>query len=229
MKNNLVTMKNSIIEAGYTLSINEARLVLAAISKIDNRESAEIIDPNTIFEIKSEEFAELFNLPEKYTYDELKNTVTSLFDRSITIYEEDKKVIFRWISMVKFDPMDHKVEIQWSQKLIPFISKLKEEFTSIKLEHITKLKSFYAIRIYKLLNKWKRVGRCEYSVEDLKKILDLGDSYKEFKSFNQKILTPSISSINKYTDLTVRILFIKTGRKVTSIRFTLGDKDERKT
>jgi plasmid replication initiation protein len=76
MKNNIVVKKNELAKIRYSLSLNEQRLLLACISKIDSRKS---LDINHEFVITVQEFRDLFDDNHKNTYHNLKSASDKLF------------------------------------------------------------------------------------------------------------------------------------------------------
>ncbi len=53
-----------------------------------------------------------------------------------------------------------------------FLNKLETQFTRYELEEFTSIRSTYAKTMYRLLKQWRTLGQKEFSVEDLKRILD---------------------------------------------------------
>jgi plasmid replication initiation protein len=80
----LVTKHNSLIEASYKLTLNEQRLVLFCIAKLDTRKP---IPRDNTFTITAKEFSETFGLEEKHAYEALDDAASSLYDRDIKTYD----------------------------------------------------------------------------------------------------------------------------------------------
>lgn len=57
------------------------------------------------------------------------------------------------------------------------VNKLNAEFTSYELEEFTQVRSTYAKTVYRLLKQWRTIGKKEYSIEQLKTLLDCPDYY----------------------------------------------------
>ena len=89
-------------------------------------------------------------------------------------------------------------------------------------------KSKYTIRLYELL-KSKQIhdvkNTASFTVEELKTRLD-ATIYKEFKSFNTRVIKTAINEINLYSDLIISCEYIKKSRKTEKIIFTIESKDK---
>ena len=79
------------------------------------------------------------------------------------------------------------------------------------------------IKLYQLLAQYKNKpgGEREITLENLKSMLGISNekTYKLFGDVKRKILEISKREINEKTDLIISYSEIKTGRKVTSIKF----------
>ena len=93
MSKMLVVKANNIIEASYQLSLNEQRLILAAISCIPKGE--EVTD-NTGYCVTRESFIELGINP-KTASREIREACDRLFNRVITITTEAGTFKTRWV------------------------------------------------------------------------------------------------------------------------------------
>ena len=110
----------------------------------------------------------------------------------------------------------------------PFLLQLKQNFTSYELIWTLHFKSKYTIRMYELiksihfhdLEEYQR----EYSVEELKKLLD-AENYDRWIHFKQRVIDTAIEEINGFSDKNVRYETIRKGRSIDRIRFTITSKD----
>ena len=71
-----VTKSNDLIEASYKLTLNEQRLVLLAIARLDSRKPM----PNGKLTIRAVEFAETFAVEPKHAYAALEEAATRLYE-----------------------------------------------------------------------------------------------------------------------------------------------------
>ena len=85
----------------------------------------------------------------------------------------------------------------------------------------------YSIRVYELLKQYGKIGKRNFDLVELKRILALEENqYARIYDFERFVLKPSIEEINKYTDLNVSYEKIKKGRKVVGIKYTIDSKED---
>lgn len=226
-KNLTVCKDNKVVEAGYKLSLNEQRVVLACIAQVNSKEALLKTDE---FELSAKDFAVIFDVSEDRAYHALTDVAKSLFARYVVVdnpYPDRprvKRLEMRWISSIEYLPEDGKISLCFSQKMLPFLSGLKSTFTKYRLEHIGKMTSVYGIRLYELLAQWQSVGTREIELDWLKNQFQLDDSYSRMNNFKARVLDPAIKDINEHSNFQVSWTQRKTGRKVTHLTFTFYEK-----
>jgi len=57
------------------------------------------------------------------------------------------------------------------------VNQLNVEFTSFELVEFTQIKSTYAKTMYRLLKQWRTIGKKEYNIQELRRLLDTPESY----------------------------------------------------
>jgi plasmid replication initiation protein len=225
MKNLKVCKSNSVIEAGYRLTLNEQRLILACIGQVNSINTLTKDEP---FTLRAQDYAKLFNLSEDRAYSELKKVSDKLFSREITIYRptEGKQYLkTRWISSIAYGVDTGEVDIHFSTEIIPYLSGLKKEFTQYNLTNIANMTSIYAIRLYEILIQWKNIGIKEIELTWLKKHFEIEGKYKAIKDLKKYVIKPALEQIDKHSDLWVKYDQKKRGRKITHFIFTFGLKE----
>lgn len=225
-----VVKSNAMIEASYRLSAQEQRILLAAISQIKKGEK---VTDQTMYTISVHDIAEIAGISPRALYSELENAALRLKRREIRIpCEPNSKrkkpeiLITCWLQSIRYTPNTGTVQVRFSHDILPYISKLTEQFTIYKLKDIAKLSSSYAIRLYELLIQWNGVGQRVIEIEWLKNIFLIEDKYPRIKDFKTRVLEPAIEQINNSTNMWVKWDQKKTGRKVTHLCFTFGLKSE---
>ncbi|HFQ7781933.1 TPA: replication initiation protein, partial [Clostridioides difficile] len=113
------------------------------------------------------------------------------------------------------------VEVKVSSNFDYILNKLETQFTRYELEEFTSIRSTYAKTMYRLLKQWRTVGRKEFSVDDLKRILDTPESYRP-SEIDRLILKPIKEQLSPYfVDLKVKkIKSNKRGNPVLGYEFT---------
>ena len=223
LKKHNVVMENALIEARYSLTTEEQRLVLATIAMLDNIETAPTGFP--MLKIPKKLIIEATGLHEK-DYKIIKKSLERLMSRVITIETDKGFELYQWFAKAKYNKGDEYIEVQFHPDLKPYLLELKERFTKIPLKQILQLRSKYAIRLYELLKRYDDTGfRTDY-LPELRKKLGVGDNeYKVFADFEKRVLRPAIKEINEETDIEVSYTKKKTGRKITHIEFKIKPKN----
>jgi plasmid replication initiation protein len=221
----LVTKSNHLVEAGYRLSLNEQRLVLMAISKLDGRKP---IPRDNDFTITAQEFSSMFSVPIKQAYESLENAASRLYEQDIKTYDgkHNTRERFRWVDGVKYWDGEGKVTLSFSNKIIPYLTLLHTQLTSYDLKQISNLNSSYAIRFYELMIQFRSTGERWMKLDTLKERLQLQDQYPRFFDLKKRIIEPAITEINNSTNLIVKWGVVKKGRVITGLNFEIKEKSK---
>jgi plasmid replication initiation protein len=234
MKNLLVYKANEVIEAGYKLTLNELRVVLACIAQVNSSE--ELLETDE-FELSAKDFATIFEVSQDESYRALIDVTESLFNRYVVIENPDslrphpkkaKRLRTRWISGIRYYPDEGGLSLRFAQDMLPYLSGLKNAFTRYRLEHVGRMTSIYAMRLYELLAQWQSVGKREVNIDWLKQQFEIADQYQNMNDFKKRVLDPAVSDINEYSNFNVVWEQRKTGRRVTHLTFTFAEKKPEK-
>ncbi|MDZ7786014.1 MAG: replication initiation protein, partial [Candidatus Saccharibacteria bacterium] len=117
-----------------------------------------------------------------------------------------------------------RVELRFSKDMLPYLTQLTEQFTRYMLSDVAKLNSGYAIRLYELLCQWRDVGEREVSIEWLRDAFMLEGKYPAIKDFKKRVIEPAVEQVNEHTSIWVKWDQRKTGRRVSHLIFTFGEK-----
>ena len=224
---NLVTKHNSLIEASYRLSLNEARILFYGISLIHPLSDEFPLE----YRIDVKDFSKMFNLGSHNVYKIIKDTVMDKFwEREFTFpTEKDRKKRFRWLISIEYGDKEGYLKVYFHPEIQPFLHQLKKNFTSYYLEKVAHFKSIYSIRFYEMsimhLNRTQR-DKCKYvfTIKEIKERLGVSNKYKRFSNFKASVLEPSRKEINKYSDMNISYKVIKVGRVPHEIHFTINKK-----
>ena len=232
MKNaELVVKSNRLIEASYRLGLTEQRIILYAICQC--REEGQGLFPNEPVIISAEAFLKQFPSVEKGSvYEQLKEAMDALYDRSVTLYETDVDTGLpqvsktRWISKASYVDGAGRIKVVFTQDVIKYITRLEEEFTSYQLEKVGRMTSAHAVRIYELLAQHKGIGSRTLNLKSLRETLGMEPSeYKLTADFIRKVIEVAVDQFNKHSDLTVSYKPQKTSRAITDFAFKIKSKD----
>lgn len=215
---NLVAYKsNALIEASYKLTLQEQRLLLMCIGKLNPKDDK----PQKTFEITAEEFYLAFpDINRTNAERRLQEAIDRLADRWIHINWKDNKEEIRWIQRkAKYFTGEGKVEISFSEYIMPYLTQLKGQFTAIAVKNVSALKRTYSIRIYELLMQFKKTGDRLIRVEDFRSMLGLEDKYPTFKRLKDSVIKPALKELNEKSNLIVSVDLVKKGREVVALHF----------
>ena len=222
--NTVVVQSNRFLDSPKNLTLNEYKLFMFVVSKINP-------DGNEIEKIRvtADEFANVLGAEKKNNiYKELKVASDRLLNRIITVHYPEKELFTKThlIASINYWYGKGYVDIAISPDMKPHLLKLKENFTQYKLSNIARLSSIYAIRIYELLKKQEVLGQRTFFLEDLRNKLGLSpETLQTFKNFRVRVLKTAQEEINEKTDIKISYTYQKTGRKVTAIIFSIQSKN----
>ena len=228
--NPLVTKANSLVTASYSLGVAEQRIILLAI--IEARSQQRMIDARGVLRIKAKAYQDNFKVEKHTAYEALKSAATGLFEASFKYDDIDDKTgkpkhkVVRWVQQIAYIDDAGTVELQFTDAVIPLITRLSEKYTEYELKQVSELQSEYAIRLYELMMQWKTVGKTnQILLDDLRNQLGVKpDQYQAMCNFKARVLDHAINQINNHTDITAEYEQHKTGRKVTGFTFRFKSK-----
>lgn len=218
-KKYIVTKSNKLINSSYDLSLQEQKIILTLASMVQPTDT-EFKE----YEFKIKDFMELLDVKTKSKYTEIPKITKELMKKVFEIREGNDIIQMAFLSSAVYKTGQGIIKLEFSPKLKPYLLQLKELYTSYKLDNILSLKSKYSIRFYEILksNLFKKV--VEIELEELKNMVGAKEkSYSVYQNFKNKVVNVAIKEINLKTDLYINPDFeeIKTGRKVTSIKFNI--------
>ena len=220
-----VTKSNSLVEAGYQLTLNEQRLILSAISQIDSRRA---IHKDYYFQIHAREFSELFGMPMHKSYETLKIAADKLFNRKVIIYGKNNTIAekIRWCFHVHYHNKQGYVDIGFSPNILGHLTQLSKRFTSYQLKQIRLLNTSYAIRMYEMLHQYLSLGERTIKLDEFKKRLELIEKYSRYSNLKARVITPCVAEINAYTDINISYKEERKNRAVVALVFTIEQQQQ---
>lgn len=226
-KSHLVVQSNKLIEARYSLTLGEQRLILAMVSMI-HPDDADFFD----YEISMKNLSELLNIDLKSSYREADKITERLMERILHIQKPNGGLLkIHWVSSVLHE--DGRIVLSFDPKLKPYLLRLKSEFTKYSIVIAAHFQSIYSIRIYQLLKQYKKIGFREFRVDDLKKILGIkSNQYPVFKDFYRRVINQAKKEFerkddagNHKCDLTFELEKIREGRRIARLKFIIIEQE----
>ena len=227
----LIVKGNALIGASYNLEVVEQRLILLAT--VEARRSGKGINALDPLTIHASSYMEQFGVSRQTAYQALKDACKDLFARQFSYQEHSAKgnvtqKTSKWVSEIGYTEEEATVQLIFAPVVVPFITRLEEQFTSYELTQVASLASKYSIRLYELLMQWKNVGKMKISLEDLRAKLGLEqDDYTVMGDFKRSVLDLSVKQINEHTDIKVDYEQHKKGRSIAGFTFRMKQKEKK--
>ncbi|MBK5201417.1 MAG: replication initiation protein [Spirochaetaceae bacterium] len=214
VNNNWVYQSNKLIEASHSYSVLEQKLIrmLASMIKKDDVDFKE-------YQFKAIDLSNILGTPHKNIYRDIDKITDKLMARVIKRKNDtdEKFKKFHLIKKVEFE--NGILTMKIDEEVKEFYLELKQ-YTKYQLKNIMQFKNSYSFRVYELLKQYEGIKSRELTIEDLRTTLDIkGKQYPKYSNLKQKVINIAQKEINSNTDISFEFEEIKTGRKVTSIRF----------
>lgn len=118
------------------------------------------------------------------------------------------------------------IEIEIDEKMKDFYFELASGYTNYKLTIAFNSSSAYTMKLYELLSAFKKSDaqtNKNWSLSYLCEYFNVPDSYKRFSKFDEKILKPAASELNKNEESDINFSYagVKKGRKIEDVSFTI--------
>lgn len=213
----MVTQSNKLVEAKFTLTVQEQRLVLVMIAMIHPQD-----EDFKDYIIHLADLCRFLGLKTQSLYAEAKKITRRLRERELVIQEPGGELQIGWISSAKYLESEGSVRLRFDPALKPYLLALKRQFTSFHLDIIIRFKSVYAIRIYQLLKQYENIGKRECRVADLREMLGISlDEYTRYNDFKHKVISTAVEQINGNSDISVKFKELKEGKRIVSLLFLI--------
>lgn len=228
MKNNLVAKSNDLIIASYELTRNEQRLLLACISQINSQPSASEVTVQDEFIVTTEQMKELYKDTSKdNVYRDLNVVANSLFEREVKIALPDNETLrTRFVSSILFQPEKSQITVTFAQKILPYLTQLKKNFTRYRLADTVELTSVYAIRLYEMIVCWQGQNRWSETLDlnEFRYIMGCVGKYKQFGQLRHSVIEKAVDQINENTAYNVNVKYRKVKHTYKSVTFAFYKK-----
>ena len=223
---------NALVEAQYRLSVAEQRIILACIKEVRRNEK---ITDDKLYSVSATQIAELSGTSTKQAYRELEKAALRLKQRDVRLLEEPngrgkkrKVMVTGWVQTIIYVEDEGRVELRFTKDMLPYLSELSTQFTRYSLSDVAQMTSSHAIRLYELLCQWRNFGCREVSIEQLREMLQVQNMYPVLKDLKRRVIEPAVEQINQHSPLWVKYEQRKSGRRVSHLLFTFGEKPSEK-
>lgn len=156
---------------------------------------------------------------------DLDNTYTKMLSLNITIkLSELSFTKFNLFNEYTVNVEERTITIQINEKFKHLLNNLLNNYTKFDLIDFVSLKSIYSKNIFKILKQWENKKEKEFSMVEFKELLSVPKSYK-LSDIDKNVLAPLRKDLPEFFP-NLKIEKIKTGRAVTSLKFTWGKKHQ---
>lgn len=154
----------------------------------------------------------------------------SLLEKKLEIKrEEDGKRVYDGISLMtrcRYKEGDGYIEAKFNEEMKPFLLQLKRRFTMYKAGHFLPLRSTYSMRIYELLKMREGISILRISVDELRDILGVEDSYSSFSQLKYHVINKAQEEIGEKTDIYFTYDVEREGRSAKRVKFFIHQSEE---
>jgi plasmid replication initiation protein len=225
----VVTLSNALTRAGTTLTLNEKRIVMLAISKLSAKGRWDGVT-QLVVKVTAKDFAETFDIDINTAYTTLLDAVKHIYERSIhfVIPKDDpkrapSKGVTRWVSSYVYDKQTGFAIVRFTLEVTPHLTQLSKQYTRYALQQTSALRSIYSWKLLELLMKFEATGVADYSIEDFCTSMQATDAQRaNFGQLNLRVIKPAIKELTEKDGWLILLTLEKRGRKVTRLRFSFS-------
>ena len=207
-----------VIEARFKLTAKQNDILDMVFTQIKD-------DNKTDYIIDISQYKKFYNVDTSNVYRDLEKAVTCFEGKGLHLTKANSKghVYFAWFS--KIDYMENQGSIAVSMH-----PELKQLFLEVKkriyyhIKYTLNLRCIYSKRIYFYLKSFEDTGWRIDNLNVLRKKLQCPVSYSKYGLFRTNVIDTAYKEINSQTDIRFEVEEIKTGRKVTHLKFLIHKK-----
>lgn len=213
---------NTLVESRYKLSFIEQWLVGLFIS---------MVEPDDVdfkpYVICVSDLANRLEIDGGDVEAGISRAVDGLMNTTIKLDEGEDKVKVRWLSSSRYQPEKGMVSLRFDPELKPLLLQLKEEIAVSTPATIIQLKHIHSIRLYRLLKPYELIGKCKFSVADLRQALRVDeDKYSQHRDFRRWVLKDAQAELQEKADILFEFVEERRGRTVEFIDFMITTNGE---
>ena len=218
-----VTLSNALANAAQGLTLSEKRVMMYAVAKL-NTFAADGGTPDGTVKLVAHDYAKQFGVDLDTAYSQLQSAGKGIFKRYIRFFEKTRKgtdeVTVRWISSARYSKGEGSVTLRFTLEVAPHLLLLNKQFTTYKLAQASALRSLYSWRLLELLSQYAGTGWRQVDLLEFHHAMESPASYQSnFKDCRCWVIEPAVKELQEKDGWKIEWEAIKTGRKVTALRF----------
>lgn len=214
-----------ITTARYDFSVYEKRILYVIVDSLQQLTKGKTL--NRRYSLQKDLFGDytmrcdislFLNGENDKNYSRIKKALISLKDKSFE-YEDEK--VWQYISIIESPEItkhDSQFSFRLHKRIYDAFLDFSKGYRKYELFTAMQFESVYAMRFYELLS-----GKNEpivYSIDELKKMFMIEGKYKLVADFLRRVIEPAKKELDKASPYSFRYEKLKTGRKITHLRFS---------
>lgn len=237
-----ISKSNTLIEAGFDLTLAEHDLMTLAINKLHKQGTGN----HEVF-ITAQEFAVANQISESHAYQQLKATADKLMERHLKFplyIDLDKKqnkepnaicvvppkhgryetvpTKHNWLQSVGYMESNGFIYLLFTDPIRFLIDKTGDAYTTYNFRNTIEMKTFGGKRLYEMVCKWKDLGKTKSMyIDEWKDFFGVSDKYPRTAEFKRWVLLPAIAEVNKQGDFRISLKQEKVGRNITHFQILI--------
>lgn len=236
MKDKEITLAqaNALTQARYNYTVVEKRAVYQIIKEvrsqfIERPDGQRDLFNDLVIRMKTSDLqGNDVQLREVYT------SLKSLRRKSIWIEDNERVLEVGYINYFEHKKRDTHLEVQVSNKILPYLVELAEQFTTYSLTVAISLKTKYSQRFYEYCSQFKNIGFFYVSIEDLREKMMLGDAYSRYALFKKNVIDVAYRELKELYDAEQCDLYFnysedKAGRSTLGLRIAIVTREKQES
>jgi plasmid replication initiation protein len=220
----MIVKANRLVQAKMPLTKVQHRIVGMLISQLDKGD--EEFDHQRLH-IK--DLVEKSQISSGNLYSLAEDICDRLLEKKLKIKDiKDGRRRYKGISLMdscEYVEGDGFIKAKFNDSMKPFLLQLKRRFTMYDAGHFLPLKSTHSMRIYELLKMREDISILRMSIEELREILGVKDSYEYFSQLKAHVIEKARDEIKNKTDIYFTYNVEREGRSAERIKFFIHRAD----
>lgn len=171
--------------------------------------------------LTAKDFSGVFNTDIHNSYRILNKACRKLMKTDLTLPRNESAELWQInvCSMAKYNKKEGYITIEFTDRIMPYLSQVRQKFVLYNLKEIANFGSLYTTRLYELIQEFKDTGYMIKPVDKLREIFAVGNSFKRYNDFKRYTFDHACKEINDQYKMNMGYEEIKEGRKVIAIKF----------
>lgn len=171
--------------------------------------------------LTAKEFSVMFYTDIHNSYRLLNKACRKLMKTDLTLARNESAELWQIniCSMAKYNKKEGYITIKFTDDIMPYLSQVRQKFVLYNLKEIANFGSLYTTRLYELIQEFKDTGYMVKSVDKLRDIFAVGNTFKRYNDFKRYTFNHACKEINNNYEMDLKYEEIKEGRKVVAVKF----------